>query len=140
MPDDNSTVTSGQHGAVPPLEGSDEFARMSRAVTITRDRLTSLLGSLRYQATHDELTALGKLRSPQWQAAVRAVPRHELVPVHHTLDPHTGQWTAQRTTLAQAYCNSALFVLPVGGLRTPKSARQIHRRREGRRGGVDAAG
>jgi len=32
---------------------------MSRAVTITRDRLTSLLGSLRYQATHDELTALG---------------------------------------------------------------------------------
>ena len=28
-------------------------------MTITRDRLTSLLGSLRYQATHDELTALG---------------------------------------------------------------------------------
>ena len=52
-------MTSGQQPAVPPLEGSDEFARMSRAVTITRDRLTSLLGSLRYQATHDELTALG---------------------------------------------------------------------------------
>jgi len=57
--EDISTVTSGQQPAVPPLEGSDEFARMSRAVTITRDRLTSLLGSLRYQATHDELTALG---------------------------------------------------------------------------------
>ncbi|HYY10152.1 MAG TPA: bifunctional diguanylate cyclase/phosphodiesterase, partial [Kineosporiaceae bacterium] len=57
--EDISTVTSGQQPAVPPLEGSDEFARMSRAVTITRDRLTALLGSLRYQATHDELTALG---------------------------------------------------------------------------------
>ena len=57
--EDISTVTSGQQPAVPPLEGSDEFARMSHAVTLTRDRLTSLLGSLRYQATHDELTALG---------------------------------------------------------------------------------
>jgi diguanylate cyclase (GGDEF)-like protein len=57
--EDISTVTTGQQPALAPLEGSDEFARMSRAVTITRDRLTSLLGSLRYQATHDELTALG---------------------------------------------------------------------------------
>ncbi len=57
--EDISTVTTGQQPAQPPLEGSDEFARMSRAVTITRDRLTSLLGSLRYQATHDDLTALG---------------------------------------------------------------------------------
>ncbi len=57
--EDISGVTTGQQAELPPLEGSDEFARMSRAVTITRDRLTSLLGSLRYQATHDELTALG---------------------------------------------------------------------------------
>ena len=28
----------------------------------------------------DELVRLGKVRSPEWQAAVRAVPRHELVP------------------------------------------------------------
>jgi diguanylate cyclase (GGDEF)-like protein len=57
--EDISSVTTGQQAPQPPLVGSDEFARMSRAVTITRDRLTSLLGSLRYQATHDELTALG---------------------------------------------------------------------------------
>jgi len=35
----------------------------------------------------DELVRLGKVRSPQWQAAVRAVPRHELVPVQHLYDP-----------------------------------------------------
>jgi diguanylate cyclase (GGDEF)-like protein len=57
--EDISTVTNGQQPLQPDVEGSDEFARMSRAVTVTRDRLTSLLGSLRYQATHDELTALG---------------------------------------------------------------------------------
>lgn len=53
------SVTKGPapHGTNPP--GRDEFARMSRAVEVTRDHLTSLLGALRYQATHDELTALG---------------------------------------------------------------------------------
>jgi diguanylate cyclase (GGDEF)-like protein len=57
--EDISTVTNGEQPREMPMEGSDEFARMGRAVTITRDRLTALLGSLRYQATHDELTALG---------------------------------------------------------------------------------
>ena len=56
---DISTVTNGEQPREMPMDGSDEFARMARAVTITRDRLTALLGSLRYQATHDELTALG---------------------------------------------------------------------------------
>jgi len=57
--EDISSVTSGALTMGPPLEGSDEFARMSRAVVFARDRLTSLLGTLRYQAGHDELTALG---------------------------------------------------------------------------------
>lgn len=67
-------------------------------------------------ALADELTAAGKLRSPEWQAAVRAVPRHELVPVHYTMDPHTGTWTGACTAddLARVYSNVALFVLPGG--------------------------
>ncbi|MGZ4624795.1 MAG: putative bifunctional diguanylate cyclase/phosphodiesterase [Kineosporiaceae bacterium] len=56
--EDISTVTNGEQPREQP-DGSDEFSRMARAVTITRDRLTALLGSLRYQATHDDLTALG---------------------------------------------------------------------------------
>lgn len=68
-------------------------------------------------ALADELTAAGKLRSPEWQEAVRAIPRHELVPVHYTMDPHTGDWHAHHTAddMALAYSNTALFVLP-GGL------------------------
>ncbi len=68
-------------------------------------------------ALAEELTAAGKLHSPEWQAAVRAVPRHELVPTHFTMDPHTGQWHTHHTAddLALVYSNTALFVLP-GGL------------------------
>ena len=57
--DDISTVTTGALNQTVPLNGSDEFAQMSNAMVYARDRLTSLLGELRYQATHDELTALG---------------------------------------------------------------------------------
>jgi diguanylate cyclase (GGDEF)-like protein len=56
---DISAVTNGALHQTRPLPGNDEFARMSHAVVIARDRLTSLLGTLRYQATHDDLTALG---------------------------------------------------------------------------------
>jgi protein-L-isoaspartate(D-aspartate) O-methyltransferase len=65
----------------------------------------------------DELTAAGKLRSLEWQEALRAVPRHELVPVHYTMNPHTGDWHSHDTAddLARVYSNTALFVLP-GGL------------------------
>ncbi|HYZ09521.1 MAG TPA: methyltransferase domain-containing protein [Pseudonocardiaceae bacterium] len=64
----------------------------------------------------DELVRLGKVRSPEWQAAVRAVPRHELVPVQHLYDPSTGTWTPRSTAddLALVYSNTALFVLPGG--------------------------
>ena len=54
-----TTVTSGSVDSTQPLPGSDEFAQMSQALVYARDRLVALLGELRYQATHDDLTALG---------------------------------------------------------------------------------
>lgn len=64
----------------------------------------------------DELTASGKLWSAPWQAAVRAVPRHELIPVHYRREPGTSQWTSTDTAnnLELIYSNTALFVLPDG--------------------------
>jgi diguanylate cyclase (GGDEF)-like protein len=55
---DINSLTTGALHQNHPLDGSDEFAQMSRAAVVARDHLTSLLGTLRYQATHDELTAL----------------------------------------------------------------------------------
>lgn len=62
----------------------------------------------------DELTASGKLWSPQWQDAVRAVPRHELVPVRYERTPGTDQWSGTNTAddLDLVYSNKALLVLP----------------------------
>ncbi|MFN8078837.1 MAG: EAL domain-containing protein [Kineosporiaceae bacterium] len=56
--EDINTVTTGGVDQRNALTGSDEFAQMSRAVVYARDRLTALVGALKYQATHDELTAL----------------------------------------------------------------------------------
>ena len=68
-------------------------------------------------AVSSSANAAGKLCSPQWQAALRAVPRHELVPHHYRLDPYTREWTVHQSTddLNLVYSNTALFVLP-GGL------------------------
>lgn len=64
----------------------------------------------------DELTASGKLWSAPWQAAIRAVPRHELVPVRYQRERGTNHWFSIDTTdeLDLVYSNTALFVLPDG--------------------------
>jgi hypothetical protein len=54
-----STLTSGGIHQSEPMAGTDEFARMSGALVYARDQLTALVGALRYQATHDDLTVLG---------------------------------------------------------------------------------
>ncbi len=84
---DISTVTNGAVHQTSPLSGSDEFSQMSRAIIYARDRLTALVGTLQYQATHDELTALANRRlftekveealatSPPTAAATGTTPR-----------------------------------------------------------------
>jgi protein-L-isoaspartate(D-aspartate) O-methyltransferase len=64
----------------------------------------------------EELTKTGKLWSAPWRAAVRAVPRHELVPFHYQRKAGTNQWIRNDTEndLELVYSNTALFVLPDG--------------------------
>ncbi len=61
----------------------------------------------------DELVAAGKLRSPEWISAVRAIPRHALVPVFYEQDRDTGQWLARDASDPvwhdRIYANRALF-------------------------------
>ncbi|MGQ0776333.1 MAG: methyltransferase domain-containing protein [Pseudonocardiales bacterium] len=61
----------------------------------------------------DELVAAGKLHSPEWIAAVRAIPRHALVPVFYEQDPRTGQWLTRDGTdptwQDRIYSNRGLF-------------------------------
>lgn len=56
----------------------------------------------------DELTAAGKLSTPGWQAAFRAVPRHVLVPEFH--QQSRAGWTTVRAAddMAAVYSNRAL--------------------------------
>ncbi len=67
-------VTSAAVYEEQPLSGSDEFGEMSRAVVFARDRITSLVGALKYQATHDELTSLANrtLFTEKLEAALEA--------------------------------------------------------------------
>lgn len=79
-----SEINSVAEGALhqgEPLPGRDEFAQMSRAAVIARDRLTSLLGQLRFQATHDDLTSLGNrtlLREKIAEVLADSAPGQEL--------------------------------------------------------------
>ena len=58
----------------------------------------------------DELMAAGKVRSPEWVAAVREVPRHVFVPRY--LEPDgAGGWTERDVSdagLAGVYANRGL--------------------------------
>lgn len=60
----------------------------------------------------DELVARGKLWSPEWIAAVRATPRHELVPTYLVQDPATRQWITKNSAadgLCFVYSNAGLY-------------------------------
>lgn len=69
----------------------------------------------RAAALADELVETGKLRSPEWIAAVRAVPRHAVVPAFYEQDPTTGQWLRRDGTdpgyRDRIYANRGLFTM-----------------------------
>lgn len=60
-----------------------------------------------------ELVAAGKLHSPEWIAAIQAVPRHALVPIVYEQDPSTRSWLCREATdpswQEQIYANRGLF-------------------------------
>jgi len=60
----------------------------------------------------DELTAKGKLTSPRWQTAFRAIPRHVFVPEFFQQDNKTGDWDRvvvdHQDALETVYSNVAL--------------------------------
>lgn len=72
----------------------------------------------RVLALRDELVAAGKLSSVEWQAAVLAIPRHELVPACYLNDEH-GRWSVMDTAtergrcqwLNKVYSNTALVTM-----------------------------
>jgi methyltransferase of ATP-grasp peptide maturase system len=60
----------------------------------------------------DELEQAGKLTIPQWRQAIRAVPRHELVPAYHQATPE-GSWREIDASTAEGleavYSNTVLI-------------------------------
>ncbi|MGB6162744.1 MAG: methyltransferase domain-containing protein [Pseudonocardiaceae bacterium] len=61
----------------------------------------------------EELVAAGKLHTPEWIAAVRAISRHALVPVIYDQDPDTGEWLTHDASdpawQERIYANRGLF-------------------------------
>lgn len=60
----------------------------------------------------DELVDQGRLRSPEWIKAVRAVPRHILVPHYYEYDHTAGTWKmldSAHDDLEKIYSNTGLY-------------------------------
>ena len=74
----------------------------------------------------ETLAERGDLFTPQWQAAVAAVPRHVLVPRGFEQDPNTGEWTGFDTAglLERVYSPETLITAleMVDGYRQPTSS------------------
>lgn len=71
------------------------------------------------QRLADELEQAGKLSAPQWRDAIRAVPRHELVPTYHQQTPD-GTWREIDTSTAEGlkavYSNTVLITALATGM------------------------